>query len=319
MGETPVKDNDLSPIEGSFQDSTPLLDAPEALRDRADKDGVLFFKGLIPRETVLKLRLEVMEILESRGLTDPRYALMEGMGDVEAVNRLSDEELRWNGVGVSMDVYRAIQRLESFHAMAHHEKLLTMYRQLFGHEPFPHPRNIARVMLPHRDAKVTPSHQDFLHIQGETETWTAWIPLGDVPRRLGGLAVLRGSHKAGLLGVTAAPGAGGLEAILCGLDYEWQTIDYEAGDVLTFNSLTVHKSLPNAVPGQIRMSCDFRYQSLRSGAMIEPRSLLPHGPFAWEELYEGWSRKELQHYWEKAEFRYTEFDESIRWQKEKIC
>lgn len=319
MEMSPVKDNNLSPISGTFSDSSPLLGLPEALRERADQDGMLFFKGLIPRETVLALRQDVLKILESRGLTDSRYAPIDGMADVEAVNRIPDEEIRWNGVGVTRDIYLAIQKLESFHALAHQEKLLSMYRELFGCEVFPHPRNIARVMLPHRDTKVTPSHQDFLHIQGETETWTAWIPLGDVPRRLGGLAVLKGSHKAGLLGVTEAPGAGGLETILCGLDYEWQTIDYEAGDVLTFNSLTVHKSMPNQVPGQIRLSCDYRYQALRPGAVIEPRSLLPHGPFEWEDLYEGWERKELQRYWENVGFSYSEFDESIRWQKEKIC
>ncbi|WP_372637491.1 phytanoyl-CoA dioxygenase family protein [Cohnella sp.] len=319
MEISPVKDNNSSPIAGTFPDSSPLLGLSEALRERADQDGMLFFKGLIPQETVLALRQDVLSILESRGLTDSRHALIDGMADVEAVNRIPDEEIRWNGVGVTHDIYLAIQKLESFHALAHQEKLLSMYRELFGCEVFPHPRNIARVMLPHRDTKVTPSHQDFLHIQGETETWTAWIPLGDVPRRLGGLAVLKGSHKAGLLGVTEAPGAGGLESILCGLDYEWQTIDYEAGDVLTFNSLTVHKSMPNQVPGHIRLSCDYRYQALRSGAVIEPRSLLPHGPFAWEELYEGWERKELQRYWENVGFSYSEFDESIRWQKEKIC
>ncbi len=319
MKEQPVKDNNLSPIAGTFLDSSPLLADSEALRGRAEKDGMLFFKGLIPREIVLKLRLEVMEILESRGLMDSRYSLIDGMADVEAVNRHSDEELRWNGVGVTRDIYRAIQGLESFHAMAHHEKLLSMYRTLFGYEPFPHPRNIARVMLPHRDATITPSHQDFLHIQGETETWTAWIPLGDVSRQLGGLAVLKGSHKAGLLGVTEAPGAGGLETILCGFDYEWQTIDFEAGDVLTFNSLTVHKSMPNQEPGQIRMSCDFRYQALKPDTVIEPGSLLPHGPYTWEELYEGWQRQDLQRYWESIGFHYSKYDESIRWQKEKIC
>jgi len=122
-----------------------------------------------------------------------------------------------------------------------------------------------------------------------------------------------------LLGVTEAPGAGGLETILCGLGYEWQTGDYEAGDVLTFNILTVHKSMPNEVHGKIRMSCDLRYQALIPNTVIEPSSLLPHGPYAWDELYEGWRRKELQRYWEKIGFVFSPFDESIRWQKDKIC
>ena len=138
-----------------------------------------------------------------------------------------------------------------------------------------------------------------------------------MPRELGGLAVLRGSHKAGLLGVTHNPGAGGLESILCGLDYEWSTTDYKAGDVLTFHSHTVHKSLPSLSDERVRLSCDFRYQP--ADEPLEPASLLPHGPFEWTDLYEGWHRTDLQFYWKEKTFDLTQFDESIRWQKEKIC
>lgn len=319
MSVKPTDDNDKKPVAGTFRDGTPLLADAQSLRSRAEEDGMLFFKNLLPRDDIMQVRLGIMRILERYGLTDPAYGLLDGMADVDKVNRYAAEELQWNGVGVPFDIYRDIQRLESFHALAHHPALLSMYRVLFGEEAFPHPRNIGRIMLPHRDAKVTPSHQDFLHIQGNSETWTCWIPLGDVPLKLGGLTVLRGSHKSGLLGVTEAPGAGGLETILCGLDYEWLTADYEAGDVLTFNSLTVHKSLPNHVPGAIRISCDFRYQALTPEVKLEAGSLQPHGPYRWEELYEGWERTDLQRYWEQARFQFTPYDESIRWQKEKIC
>ncbi|TVX96059.1 phytanoyl-CoA dioxygenase family protein [Cohnella terricola] len=319
METLPINDNNLKPISGSFQDSTPMLKNLAALRERAEADGMLYFKGLIPREDIVRVRLDILEILKKHSLTDPRRELIEGMADLDEVCRYSGQELLWNGVGVTLEIYREIQKLESFHALAHHNHLLSMYSGLFESEPFPHPRNIGRIMLPHPAARATPSHQDYLHIQGETETWTAWIPLGDVPQSVGGLAVLKGSHKSGLLGVSEAPGAGGLETILCGLNYEWETVDYEAGDVLTFNSLTVHKSMPNQVSGKIRMSCDFRFQALKPGVVIEPRSLLPHGPYTWEELYEGWQHKDLQYYWENVGFRYSEFDETIRWQKEKIC
>jgi hypothetical protein len=129
--------------------------------------------------------------------------------------------------------------------------------------------------------------------------------------------VLRGSHREGLLGVTRSPGAGGLESILCGLGYEWETAEYESGDVLAFHSYTVHKSLPNRIPGRIRLSCDFRYQKISDP--IEQASLLPHGPFTWDQLYEGWSRTDLQYYWNNCQFSYKDFDETVRWQKEKIC
>lgn len=319
MTISPTNDNDKKQITGTFKDSTSLLGKPEELRQRAEDEGMLFFRGLIPKEDILKVRMDIMQILNKYGLIDKNYDLIAGMADVEAVNRYSIEELSWNGVGVTQDMYREIQKLESFHALAHHVKLMSMYNELFGYAALPHPRNIGRIMLPHRDVKITPSHQDFIHIQGEEETWTCWIPLGDTPRELGGLAVLQGSHRAGLLGVTEDPGAGGLETILCGLDYDWHTVDYMAGDVLTFNSLTVHKSTPSRRPGQIRMSSDFRYQALKPTTEIESRSLDPHGPFTWDDLYEGWQSQDLQYYWKKSDFQFKPFDESLRWQKEKIC
>ncbi|UVI30085.1 phytanoyl-CoA dioxygenase family protein [Paenibacillus spongiae] len=314
---TPLTDNDKKPIASELRDATPLLDDPEALRAQASADGYLYFRGFLEREEVMNVRKEILEIISRDGLLDPAHPFMEGMTLPEEVHRYTQEEISWNGVGVPMHLYHEVQKLESFHALAHHPRLIAMYRTLFGETPFVHPRNIGRIMLPHQDQKVTPSHQDFLHIQGADNTWTCWMPIGDIPKSLGGLTVLKGSRQAGLLGVTEAPGAGGLESILCGLNYEWQTCDYQAGDILTFHSHTVHKSTPNHIPNQLRLSCDYRYQPL--SAPIENNSLLPHGPYAWDELYEGWSRTDLQFYWQKETFDFKPFDVSIRWQQEKIC
>ena len=120
----------------------------------------------------------------------------------------------------------------------------------------------------------TPIHQDFIHIQGTRNVWTAWIPFGNIRGSLGGLAVLKGSHKQGVLAVTAAAGAGGLESILCNIDLPWVEHDYEIGDVLTFHSCTVHKSLPNLMGNRVRLSCDYRYQP--GDEDLEEKSLKPH-------------------------------------------
>lgn len=301
----------------TFQDATPYLNDPQGLREKAEREGYLFFKGLVPRAVVLEVRRQILSILDKRGYLDRSYPLLDGVTDPDAIHRLSAEDVAWNGVGVPEDVYREVQQLEAFHALAHEPGLLKLYETLFGEAAFPHPRNIGRIMLPHQGLKATPSHQDFLHIQGAEQTWTCWMPLGDAPRELGSLSILEGSHNAGLLGVTDAPGAGGLESILCNLDYEWVAGDYEAGDLVTFHSLTVHKAMPNLLPNRVRLSADMRFQPV--GQPIEPRSLVPHGPFEWSELYAGWTRSDLQYYWQDIQFKYRPFDESIRWQQEKIC
>jgi len=302
----------------TFQDASPYLNDPDALREKAEKDGYLFIKGLVPVDTVMGLRKDILEILDRRGFLNKNRPLLEGICDLDAIHdQLTEEEVNFNGVGVPEDVYREVQKLESFHALAHEPKLLRLYEALFEEKPFPHPRHIARIMMPHRNLKKTPTHQDFLHIQGSEQTWTCWMPLGDAPRQMGALAILEGSHKAGLLGVTKAQGAGELESILCGLGYEWVAGDYGAGDLVTFNSLTVHKALSNQLPDKIRLSADMRFQPI--GAPIQGNSFYPHGPYEWEDLYEGWQREEFKYYWKNIDFTLTPFDESIRWQKEKIC
>ncbi|AZN39155.1 phytanoyl-CoA dioxygenase family protein [Paenibacillus albus] len=307
----------IKPATRAFEDATPLLAAPEELRLEAARKGYLFFKHFFTREEMMALRLQILNVLQGENLLDPSKPLMDGYGNQPLIDGMTMEELNWNGIGTTQQVYHKVQKLESFHAFAHHPKLLGLFDTLFGERTFPHPRNIARIMLPSDKLNVTPPHQDFLHIQGSSNTWTCWAPIGDVPLSLGTLSMLEGSHDGGLLQVTGNPGAGGLESILCGLGYEWAEGDYEAGDIVIFHSMMVHKALPNRQPGRVRLSLDLRFQP--ASQPIENASLLPHGPFEWDELYEGWTREDLQYYWKKEQFTFLPFDESIRWQKDKIC
>lgn len=301
-----------------FIDSTDLLNKPEQLRNRAQEEGYLYFKGLLPRELISDLRLQILTICDQYGWLDKNTDVIDGVGNPEAIARLYDDENTQRGVGVSLEAYEKIQRLELFHSLPHHPDLISIYRVLLGDRVLPHPRNIARIMLPDPRLAPTPAHQDYIHIQGTEKVWTCWFPLGDTPRKLGGLSVLRGSHKDGLLPVKESAGAGGLETWLCKNDHEWIENDYEAGDVLTFPSYTVHKALPNTMGNVIRLSCDYRFQSAVED--IEPKSLLPHYNVAtWEDLYRGWQNEKIKYYWKNETLSFSEWDESIRWQKVDIC
>ena len=304
-------------LPAALVDSTDLLADPAALRERGSADGYLFFRGRLPAGPLLDLRREILGIVADHGLLAPGcHPADAGPGGARAdLDALADVEL----VGGCTDaVYRDVQALESFHRLAHHRGLLEIYAALFDGPVLPHPRNIARVLLPGPRARPTPPHQDFVHVQGAVQTWTAWFPLGDCPRDLGGLSVLRASHRKGVLAVGGAEGAGGLETRLCRGEDEWLETDYRAGDVLTFPSTTVHKGLPNQHPDRIRLSCDFRYQDASDA--IEEKSLLPHRDIAsWEEIYAGWRGDDLKYYWRGRELAMSPWDESVRWQKERIC
>lgn len=296
--------------DAPFKNATPLLDDPPALRERAQQDGFLFFRGLLPRAEVMNLRRQFLEILDRHGWLQKGRDLMDGIGDPEAVARIPREEIAFCGVGIPREAYAEVQKLEDFHALAHHPALMELYTKLFNGEVLPHPRNIARLMMPSKSNVPTPPHQDFIHIQGTKNVWTCWFPVGDCPVELGGLSIHEASHTEGVLPVRQAEGAGNAEVVIDEAAHPWVGGDYEAGDVVTFTSLTVHKSNPNQLGNAVRLSCDYRYQ--RVDEPIHESSLLPHcGMVGWDEIYEGWRREDLQHYWKRHELTFAEWDVNV--------
>jgi len=319
MSSSPVVDvssPNIGEKRSLFFDATSLLDDPVALRHRAEQDGYLFFKHFLPTEPLLELRRQMLEICGRRGWLAAGHELMDGVIDEAAINQVPLEQMRTD-IGVSREAYHAVQKLELFHTVPHHPKLLSLYQNLFGKEAIPHPRHIARMITCHRDVFPTPPHQDFIHIQGTPKTWTCWFPLGHCPREMGSLTVLRASNHNGVVAVEPAQGAGGVAAILCPHEIDWVEGDFELGDILTFSSHTVHRALRSQHRNRIRLSCDIRFQAVDED--IHEASLKPHGDYTWEDLYQGWKNPAVQYYWKNRELRLSAWDPSVQWQRERIC
>jgi len=299
-------------------DSTPLLGQPKRLLERAAADGYLFFRGLLDRDKVLGVRRQVMQVVADHGWLAAGTDVLDGIADLEAFDREDPQALAFCGTGLTAEAYRDVYRIQDFHGIGHDPALLGLYDGLLGGHVLRQPLSIARVMIPGKSSVPTPPHQDFIHIQGTKNVWTAWFPLGDCPVELGGLTVLVGSHADGLLTYHAAQGAGELEAYICNSGYNWGVADFRAGDVLTFTSLTVHRSQPNLPRRQVRLSVDLRYQ--RDDEPIAPLAISPHcGMMTWDEVYDGWTDESLQYYWTDRDLQVVDWDESLRWQKHKIC
>ena len=277
-----------------FTVSNELIDQPEQLQKQAQQDGYLYFKGLIDSDSILNLRRNFLEICHRHSWAQGGDNLMDGIRIGGPY--MEGDEGYW-------PVLDEFQSLESFHAFAHHPSIIYMCDKLFGEKTLVHPRNIGRIMFPENTKYTTPAHQDFIHIRGTEETFTAWIPLGDCPTNLGGLTVLVGSHRSGIYPVKPAFGAGGL-----GIDTEpleadglkWVSGDYEIGDAMFFHSHTVHKALPNQTSDKIRLSVDYRYQGCSQP--VTEGSLLPHfNRMPWDEIYKGWKSRKYQYYWNDFE------------------
>ena len=289
-------------LDAPFEVSNELLSDAAALRAKMGDDGYLFFQNLIPAEAILAARSEILrccevaEWLKSGAATDDGIAA-EGVAWTEPQPEF-------------MAVYNQIQRGEAFHSLAHAPALIAMLETLFGEPALAHPRNIARIIFPRNTLHTTPSHQDYVHVQGTEETYTGWIPLGACPQRLGSLAVLRGSHRTGILPVHRAYGAGGVGIDTEQLPHQWGGGDFGLGDLIVFHSLAVHKALPNLSHDEIRLSVDYRYQPLSHPVSAD--SLLPHhGQISWSDVYSDWRSPRYQYYWRGLPIRPAERDPRV--------
>ena len=273
-----------------------ITDADE-LKNRLHEDGYLFFRRLLDSDRLWDLRRQMLSLMQKGGWliagTDP----MDGIADPAARSTEGDPEYT--------DVYHDVYKLEAFHSIAHCREVLDVLERVRGCAMMPQPQKVARLWFPKFIEHTTPTHQDFVHFQGTYDNLTCWSPVGDCPRELGGLAVLRGSHRVNrVLQHHFSLGAGSLHVDPARheeLGDEWQTTDYEVGDTLVFPALTIHKALPNFTEDRLRVSLDNRYQ--RAGDPIAEHMLNPHlssmSPLTWQEVYENWSSEEFQYYWKQ--------------------
>ena len=259
-------------VEQSLMVASNALGDTDALRGMLDKHGYLYFQGLVPKETVLEVRKDILELCRDAGWLEPDAPLMEGV---------------WSGKGASVEgepeymaVYRRVLELPSFEALPYHPALMGPMERLLGGEVLAHPRKIGRITFPARQEESTPPHQDYPLIKGATRTYTLWMPLGDCPRSLGGLAILAGSNQSGYREHVPMRGTGGTGVVLEG-DVEWHSSDMKAGDCLLFHSHTIHKALPNVSGKYLRISADNRYQL--ASDEVDPSSLLPHFAGWWDD------------------------------------
>ena len=278
--------------------SNGILDDAGELRERMDREGYLFFRELIDPASTWEVRRDVLGVLERFAWLKEGAPLIDGLANGERVYVEPEPDF--------LEVYQEVQKLESFHRLAHSQAILDVMEKLIGEEVLPHPAKIARLMFPQNNQHSTPPHQDFVHIQGTTETYTCWMPLGDCPRELGGLNVLPRSHKQGVHDYHLSLGAGGMGVDADYLRGDWLTTDYRAGDALIVHSLTVHESLANSTRDRMRLSADYRYQGV-SEPMLDT-FLMPHYSTSWDDIYPGWQSTEFQFYWQKQDVKFGERD-----------
>jgi hypothetical protein len=254
-----------------FIETDPASDVA-TLESSLHENSYLFFRGLVPAEVILEVRRSVLQVCLEAGWLDPDHDLMDA---IIAPGVTPTQE----GKPDYANVYRKVLNLPNFHNFPDNPNLLHIAGKLLKISPeevLVHPRRIGRMTFPNNKGATTPPHQDYFYIRGSVNTYSCWIPLGECPVSLGGLAVLPGSHRGGYLEHTVKyQGAvGGVGLPVDESTATWHTTDFRLGDALFFHSHSIHKAMPNLTDNVLRISTDNRYQSPQD--KIEPDALLPH-------------------------------------------
>jgi hypothetical protein len=241
-----VANNNIQPLAPS----TPYIANSEGLQLAAAEQGYLYFPGLIEEAVIRQLRARVLSVCKALDWLAPDTPTARGIakpgiraGDYEDPDYLT--------------LVRRILPLPEFTALGSHAAVLDILEKLFGGPAEGDKGSVLRVFSPDRPELTTEAHQDHYYLREAPDLWTVWIPLGDCPAEMGGLAVLPGSHNQGLM---AHGGEGvGDHIITIPKDAVWATVDYGWGDVLMFNNLTVHRAGDNR-SDRLRLSADYRYR-----------------------------------------------------------
>ncbi len=255
----------------------------EQLRRIFKDQGYLYLKSFFKPETIMNLRRIAFDVLENEGWGKREQDQMVPIGEVNPVR--------------SAKFYQCIAALlkhEEFYLISMNKKLKQFIGNLLGKPVYTHQRKMVRIAYPyHMSPKdLIPAHQDLLYVKGELDTFISWIPLGDCPKRLGGLHVAHRSHKEGVYDIEVDKKAkymSGCDATnLENKNLDWRSAHYEPGDLLLMHTLTLHASGKNETP-YFRLSLDCRFSDLHGHINLHqlPPPYFPNVP-SWEELSENW-------------------------------
>jgi hypothetical protein len=266
-----------------------LDDTQADLDERMARDGYLLLRHAVPASDCDRLREAILAELR------PHVGVERG-SDIPVLNGepFYETDPVWD------EVYPRVQRLEAFHRFFHQAPLVEIMQRVTGCDVFVYPMKMARIATPRMLGFETPPHQDaYSHHAGPTMAGI-WVALHDVDETMGRVQVLPGSHRGGVRPVFEAQGVGGVQCEIYPEDTHWHVSNFSKGDVLVFNSCTVHRAEPNTNPRRVRISVDTRFCDY--GAPVFSTNLEPHHGWRiegldWASIYRNWQAVDDQYYW----------------------
>jgi hypothetical protein len=227
-----------------------LIDDKAALDAAWEQDGYWFFRGVLDKDAVARLRQSWIDELEKNAVIDP-------VGSAPTY-----KSVRYNGGSLETYPFRMepIAAKRPWVEFVAEEPINAFFTRLFKDDPFWVPVVEYRATPPQQD--ISKSRIDAIHQDGPFSPGIpfriCWIPLAEIDADTGGLMLAEGlaaervSFHPTLEGGSIGPIP--LEAIPAD---RWRRTTYQAGDVLLMNLWTPHTGLANR-SDRFRLSMDHR-------------------------------------------------------------
>lgn len=255
LDESPKRLGSLTPTPDAERDDH------DALWSRMRRQGYLWLPGLLPADDILRFREYYFTQMAETGLLCAGSDPAEGRVGEGQVDLATLREVLFGRVVPSAE----------YEALCAHPVLVSWFTWFLGEDDVHlHKRKIIRHVSPGAGGigSATQAHYDLVYLrEGTDRVLSAWIPLGDTPVSLGGLAYLEGSHlrvmadeEHGRLKRPAQSITADLPALADEQDSRWLVADYRTGDVVIHSAHIIHAATDNTHPERLRLSTDLRYQ-----------------------------------------------------------
>jgi hypothetical protein len=241
----------------SMIDATAAAGDPTRLKALLAEHGYLLLRGALNRDLVQRVRDDLIAVLHDCNILESPAVPPIWSGGPPP----TEEEY--------MAYYERAVQLDSFNRLAESAEVRAVMEAIYDGPVQVWEQRLLRIIPPDPDGAAplgVGAHQDGSPQLGylTQDFCTAWVPLTDIDDRLGGLAVVPGSHRGGVRAQTGSASSSlrtaktqTFEAPSAG--EQWVTTTYRPGDLVVFASMTLHKGQPNT-SDRLRLSCDFRYQ-----------------------------------------------------------
>jgi hypothetical protein len=245
--------------------SNHLLGDRAALDAAWGRNGYWFFRDVLDRGAVARLRAVYMQLLGEYGVADP-----------------ADPEARYNGASLEGFPFRMdpLSKRKAWQPFVREPAIHAFFRHLLQDEPFWIPTVEYRATPP--AANRTRSRLDFVHQDGFYNKGIpfriCWIPLAEIDDEVGGLILGEGLHRGPILHNTKQPPLYPIPEGAVPAE-RWRRTTYRPGDVLLMDLNTPHTGLANH-SDRFRLSMDIRVMGANEDpprvgrlTMVEPRAV----------------------------------------------